>query len=384
VHARLRFCAGELEVEDLDSTNGTLIDGRPVRKAHARFGDELRLGAVSAALHLLRPRSAAAELQIGEQMVARNPRMRELLRVISLIAPKPMPVLITGETGVGKEVLVGELHRASKRPGPLVVQNCAAIPRELTESLLFGHERGAFTGAERRTRGVFEQAHGGTLFLDEIGDLALSAQAALLRVLQEKRFSRVGGSSEIGVDVRVVAATHHDLERCVAAGSFRDDLLYRLNAVTLSVPPLRDRRDEIEPLARHFLREASAGQREKPTDFSGDAIALLRGYTWPGNIRQLRNIVERAVAVCDSHVIGAADLPSTLCEAPQPARSAPAEPCTDDTTTTTFRDRVRDFEITLIDDALRRSGGSVTRAAALLRMPLRTLTHKMKAYGLRG
>jgi DNA-binding NtrC family response regulator len=149
------------------------------------------------------------------------------------------------------------------------------------------------------------------------------------------------------------------------------------------VPPLRERRDEIEPLARHFLREASAGQRAKPGDFSADAIALMRAYTWPGNIRQLRNAVERAVAVCDSDVIGAADLPSTLHEAPQPARSAPSERV-DDTTMTTFRDRVRDFEVTLIDDALRRAGGSVTRAAALLRMPLRTLTHKMKVYGLRG
>jgi DNA-binding NtrC family response regulator len=330
------------------------------------------------------------------QTVVLEPSMLELYRTLRQVAPRGLPVLITGETGVGKEIVAAELHRASGRNGPLKVINCATIPQPLTESILFGHERGAFTSASQRAIGLFEQADRGTVFLDEVGELSASAQAALLRVLQEKVIVRVGSTRELPIDVRIVAATHRDLDAMIRDGAFRKDLLYRLNAVTLDVPPLRERRGEIAALARSFLQSAIRDWGGSARGFSPDVLDLLADYPWPGNVRQLRNVVERAAALCDREQIAAIDLPNTLRATPDGASerrtptllpSAPIEdeaepaPAADDAF---FKDRVREFETALIQQALDQAHGSVKRAAELLRMPLRTLTYKLKSLGLKA
>jgi DNA-binding NtrC family response regulator len=329
-------------------------------------------------------------------VVVSDPSMRALYRVVTQVAARGMPVLITGETGVGKEVVAAALHRESRRSGPLKVINCATIPLQLTESVLFGHERGAFTGAAQRATGLFEDASGGTVFLDEIGELSASAQAALLRVLQEKRITRVGSTREIEIDVRIVAATHRDLDAMVETGAFREDLLYRLNTVTLEIPPLRERSAEIAALAQLFLESAISDWGGSARSFSPDVIALLESYDWPGNVRQLRNVVERAAALCERERIEPIDLPRALrggesvmpeklavatlpppAEHPQGGAPAAAEP-----DEAFLKARVRDYEIGLIRDALDKSRGNLKAAAELLQLPLRTLSYKMKTFGL--
>ncbi|HLL25520.1 MAG TPA: sigma 54-interacting transcriptional regulator, partial [Kofleriaceae bacterium] len=231
-------------------------------------------------------------------VIVKNAAMREVMATVKRLAASTISVLIHGETGSGKEVIAQAIHDGGPRKkAPLRAINCAAIPQTLLESVLFGHELGAFTGADRPAAGIFEQADSGTVFLDEIGELAPSAQAALLRVLETKKLTRVGGHTEVEVDVRVIAATHRDLEAMVDAGRFREDLLYRLNTMTLRIPPLRERVDEILPLAERFLREASskAGSAVKAIDL--EAATALERYTWPGNVRELRNVIERAVVL---------------------------------------------------------------------------------------
>jgi DNA-binding NtrC family response regulator len=353
----------------------------------------------------------AARSEAPANIVIQEPSMQALYRMLRQIAPRGLPVLIVGETGVGKEVIAAALHRASDRQGPLKVINCATIPQTLTESILFGHEKGAFTGAAQRATGLFEEAQGGTVFLDEIGELGASAQAALLRVLQEKRIMRVGSTRELEVDVRVVAATHRNLEAMADAGTFRKDLLYRLNAVTLEVPPLRERTSEIAALAQGFLDAAIAEWGGTARGFSHEVLALLEAYAWPGNVRQLRNVVERAAALCERKQIEPIDLPSALRGAddagpssagpktlmPPPTVPASAEAAAaasarandgDDGASeegdADFKLRVRDFEVGLIRDALDKSQGNLTRAAELLRMPIRTLTYKLKAFGIKA
>ncbi|MGE0788525.1 MAG: sigma 54-interacting transcriptional regulator [Sandaracinaceae bacterium] len=319
-----------------------------------------------------------------ESAVFVSPKMVELRRIVERVATSSIPVLVQGETGSGKEVIARSIHRASQRAhGPIRSVNCGAMPANLIESQLFGHERGAFTGAERTTPGLFEQASGGTLFLDEIGELSPAAQAALLRVIETGRLMRVGGTEEIAVDVRLVAATHRDLEEMVRDGRFRQDLLYRLNTMTIWVPPLRERPEDLVALMDRFLEEAgpeSAGQVRR---IDPSAREILMGYAWPGNVRELRNVIDRAAVVCTSDAIRPEDLPEHMrapAIAPQLATDEDIglEPSDD-----AFKDRVRAYETKLILDALRASGGNQTAAATLLRMPLRTLVHKLRSYGIK-
>jgi two-component system response regulator AtoC len=307
-----------------------------------------------------------------------NPRMRELFQEVARAARTDLPILVLGETGVGKEHVVRAIHSESaRRDEPIVVINCAAIATSLLEATLFGHERGAFTGATSRGTGVFERAHGGLLFLDEIGDLALSAQSALLRVIETRRSSRLGSSVEIPVDVRIVAATHCDLEAMVSDGSFREDLFYRLNGIALEVPPLRDRRDEIEPLVTLFLDRASRQWNAKVREVMPEAMDRLRRAHWPGNVRQLRHTVERAALLATGERIGVADLPVSIAgRAPPPFDVPAADPTKADLA---LRQQLRSYERTLIAEALRRAGGNRQVAAKLLRIPLRTLFRKMRA-----
>jgi DNA-binding NtrC family response regulator len=319
-----------------------------------------------------------------DRPVFASPRMQALKELIERVAQSTIPVLVRGETGSGKEVVARAIHESSPRArGPMRSVNCGAMPANLVESLLFGHERGAFTGADKTTPGLFEQAHGGTLFLDEVGELSPAAQAALLRVLETRRLMRVGGTEEIEVDVRVVAATHRDLEAMVGAGTFRQDLYYRLNTITLEVPPLRDRREDLDALVERFLDEASRATGGRARGIDDDARALLRAHAWPGNVRELRNVIERAVVISVGDRVGVADLPDALRRPVASSRRGDSEPSIDEASDSDFRDRVRAYETQLILDALERSQGNQTAAAKLLRMPLRTLVHKMKAYGIR-
>ena len=328
---------------------------------------------------------AAAEEEVarGRGVVVVSPKMRELYDLVRKVAASSIPVLLQGETGTGKEVLARAIHRAGpRRDGPLRSVNCGAIPATLIEGALFGHVRGAFTGADRDAPGLFEQADGGTLLLDEVGELSPPAQAALLRVLETKRVTRVGATDERPVDVRVVAATHRDLDAMVEEGAFRQDLLYRLNTMVLRIPPLRERPEEIEAIAELFLKEASRESGASVRGITPPARTLLRNYAWPGNVRELRNVIERAVVVCAGEQVGPEDLPERIRggAADVVTSSSVSEPPPDDAD---FKDRVRQYETQLILDALKRCGGNQTMAAKMLRMPLRTLVHKLKQYGIK-
>ncbi|HEY6881359.1 MAG TPA: sigma-54 dependent transcriptional regulator, partial [Polyangiales bacterium] len=293
------------------------------------------------------------------------------------------------------EVIARHVHKASpRRDKRMVVINCAALPANLIESALFGHEKGAFTGADSLKKGVFEEGDHSTVFLDEVGELSPAAQAALLRVLETKRFSRVGSAREIEVDTRIVAATHRDLEAMVEARTFRADLYYRLNTMTLKVLPLRDRKEEIAPLAHAFLAQTVERWNTAARDIGPDTMELLTSYRWPGNVRELRNVIERAAVICTTSELAPGDLPERVRLQDEPTdHGFGSAPATDERHSTLrtedelgalpFRDRIRDYEVKLITDALDAAQGNQSRAAELLRMPLRTLVNKIRSYGLK-
>lgn len=307
-------------------------------------------------------------------VVAEDPASLAVLDLARKVAASEAAVLLTGESGVGKEVFARFIHRHSARQkGPFVAVNCAAIPENLLESVLFGHEKGAFTGASTTQPGKFEQANGGILLLDEISELPLNLQAKLLRVLQEKEVERVGGRSPVALDVRVVAATNRDLEAWVREGKFREDLFYRLNVFPLEIPPLRDRPGDIAPLARHFLKYAEQLVGRNGFSLSGPALAELTGYTWPGNIRELGNVIQRAMILAPDSVIRPEHLmlPRT---APRPV----ADPAR--THVASGEVGLKDVERETILGTLKRMDGSRRRTAEALDMSERTLRHKLKQY----
>ena len=243
------------------------------------------------------------------RIVGRSPVLARAIELATRVAPMRSTVLLTGETGTGKELVAGLIHEASARAdGPFVKVNCAALPETLLESELFGHEKGAFTSADRVRIGRFEQANGGTLFLDEVGDLSLATQAKLLRALQDQEFQRLGGTRVMRTDARIVAATNRDLERAIASGDFREDLYFRVNVITIPLPPLRERPDDIEALALHFLEQFCHELGRPRQGFSPDAMARLRAHPWPGNVRELRNAIERAVLLSEGNRVEATDL----------------------------------------------------------------------------
>ena len=314
--------------------------------------------------------------------------MREVQATAERVARSAVPVLIQGETGTGKEVLARAVHDASpRREAPFVCVNCGAMPASLVESILFGHERGAFTGASQRTQGVFEAANGGTVFLDEIGELPLAVQAVLLRVLESKSFTRVGATKETVVDTRILAATHRDLELMVETGTFRQDLLYRLNAVTLQLPSLRDRREDIPDLAQELLAAAAQGAGALPA-IEPEAMEALEGYSWPGNIRELRNVIDRALAIAESPAITVDDLPERMRGLRAPILSS--QPTSNDSTVVDlsrlagdYHANVEALEAEYLRFALSRDNWNQTHTARRLGMSLRTLVHKIKVLGVR-
>ncbi len=294
------------------------------------------------------------EIRIEHGMVGESPRIREVVRVIAKVAPTDSTVLIWGESGTGKELVARAIHDNSARASkPFVAINCAAITETLLESELFGHERGAFTGAVAQKKGRFEAADGGTVFLDEIGELPLSLQAKLLRVLQERTCERVGGTRLIRIDVRVVAATNRDLKAAIAAHNFRQDLYFRLNVVSVTTPPLRERKQDIPLLAAYFASLHAKKMNRPMNGVSPEARACLMDYDWPGNVRELQNAVERAVVLGSSDLILPEDLPEAVLEAASPL-AMPAGG---------YHDTIRDLKRRLIEGAIERAGGNLTEAA---------------------
>ena len=308
-------------------------------------------------------------------IIGRSPAIQELTRTAKQAAASNATVLLRGESGTGKEILARAMHNWSpRREGPLVVVNCVALSEELLESELFGHEKGAFTGAHQRKRGKAELADGGTLFLDEVGDIRAPLQAKLLRLLQEHEFERVGGSRPIRVDTRFIAATNADLENAMKQGGFRQDLYYRLNVVSLSLPPLRARRDDIEDLARHFVAKYCGELKRPPLTISPAALALLQRYDWPGNIRELENAIERAVVLSTAAAIEPRDLPIV-----PPATEDDAE----ETAGSSYRAAVLNFKRDLLRSALLQADGNQTRAAEALGLQRTYLSRLLRELGLR-
>jgi DNA-binding NtrC family response regulator len=301
--------------------------------------------------------------------------MASLRALIQRAAPSDMPVLILGENGTGKELVARAIHELSPRRGhPFVKMNCAAVPQELVESELFGHEKGAFSGVLAQRRGRFEEADGGTLFLDEIGDMPAPMQAKLLRVLQDGGLTRVGGSGEIQVDVRVISATNQDVDGLLQEGRFREDLYYRLNTITVRTPALRDRPVDVPALATHFARTACRRNHWKPRTLAGDAFDLLRQQPWKGNVRELKNVVERALILSDSDPLAAADLRAALPTSAGRVATPPAEG--------TLRDLADAYERDVIRERLRRFGGHVTNTARSLGLERSHLYKKCRQLGL--
>jgi len=400
-HCRI-FKEGEaFLVRDLGSTNGTFINRVRIREAWLKPGCSLMLGTTEL---LFAPVDEKLRIVPSDKerlggLIGKDPRMRAVYAMIDKIAPTDTTVVVTGETGTGKEVVARTLHDLSRRQrGPFIVFDCGAVPQNLIESELFGHEKGAFTGAVNSRQGVFEMAKGGTVFLDELGELNLELQPKLLRVLEQREVKRVGGVQPTKVNVRVIAATNRDLEAEVRAGRFREDLYYRLNVVRLELPPLRARPGDVPLLVRHFLSNSAYNKRpdggRRVRDVSRRAIERLYRYGWPGNVRELSNVIERAVSFADGDEIGVSDLPeaigglvgaplspeSTHVDAQSPPGFGPPD------VHGAFKDSkdqwVQSFEREYIESLLRRNEGNISHAAREAEIDRKYFRKLMKKYDI--
>ena len=311
-------------------------------------------------------------------IVYASPKMEEVMGLVARVAPSQTTILIRGESGTGKELIANAIHYASPRSGkPWVKVSCAAIPETLLESELFGHEKGAFTGATQKRIGRFEEADGGSIFLDEIGDLSPGTQVKLLRILQDKEFQRLGSNFSLKSDVRVITATHRNLEEAIKTGLFREDLYYRLNVISITLPPLRERREDISLLIDHFLKKYSKENQKSISDISQEARTLLLRYPYPGNVRELENLVERAVVLCRGEMITTQDLPFHLKE------EKPEKPWESSKKIKSLPESLEEIERDSIVKALHQHQGVQTKAAESLGISERVLRYKMKKYGIR-
>ncbi|WP_298266497.1 sigma-54 dependent transcriptional regulator [Geobacter sp.] len=316
----------------------------------------------------------------GHEMIGETPVMRQLQEQIRLVAPTGASVLITGENGTGKELVARAIHHASpRRDRPFVEINCAAIPEELIESELFGHEKGAFTGAIAQKKGKFDLANGGTIFLDEIGDMSLKTQAKVLRILQERKFERVGGAKTMEVDVRVIAATNKDLPEEIRTGNFREDLFYRLNVVPFHVAPLRERADDIPLLVEHFLDLFARREGQERRTMLPETVEALKRYDWPGNVRELRNIVERLVIMTTGRVITPGHLPESVAASPHHGAAGRPGGAME---TSSLREAREGFEKEFIIQKLEEHGWNISRTAEAIELERSNLYRKMKSYGI--
>jgi len=355
---------------------------------HQRLAEhQQRLGVVEAKAQKLERQVVSLRTALDDRfgfdaISGRAPKFIAAVDDARKVAPTGTTVLLTGESGTGKEVLARAIHHASSRAdGPFVALNCAALPETLIESELFGHERGAFTGADKLKRGRFETAAGGTLLLDEVGELAPTAQAKLLRVLQERRYERVGGTTTLEADVRLIAATNRDLERAVADGRFREDLYYRLAVFRVHLPPLRERGNDVLLLADHFVRQLGSEMGKPNPGLSHEARDLLAAHSWPGNIRELQNAIERALILAEGELISARQLGIV----PRPSRdvTTAAAPVPDSDRRVDVR-AIAEVEKQMIADALRRANGNKSRAAAALGLSRTQLLRRVRRFGLDG
>jgi two-component system nitrogen regulation response regulator NtrX len=309
------------------------------------------------------------------ELTGESTAIKELKEMISIVAPTNAWILIMGENGTGKELVARSIHHLSLRSQKDIVEvNCAAIPEELIESELFGHEKGAFTGATEKKRGKFDLAHEGTIFLDEVADMSLKAQAKILRILQEKKFERVGGNKLIDMDVRVLAATNKDLEEEMKAGRFRPDLYYRLHVIPLTVPPLRERKEDIKPLAERFLLDFTIKEGMEPKTLTDDALALLMKHDWPGNVRELKNIIERLIILTPSDEITAADIPSLNVKEEKDMAYGAQSAAVD-----SLKDAKMDFERQFILKKLEENEGNISKTAEAIGLERSNLHKKLKS-----
>lgn len=365
------FVTKPLNLEEVELLLTRAARGRNIESENRRLSSENRELKKKA-------RSPSAGL---ERLIGKSESMARIAELVEQVAPTRATILIEGESGTGKELVAHAIHDLSGRPADkLVVVNCAALSPQLLESELFGHERGAFTGATQRRIGRFEQADGGTLFLDEIGEIDATTQVKLLRALSERTFERVGSSKTIGVDVRLLAATNRRLREMVTAGEFREDLFFRLNVVTITVPPLRNRAEDVVLLANAFLREFAEENGRPFKPLSDDALALLRSYSWPGNVRELRTTIEHGVVMSNQDRIEIHHLPAFFGQGePSPADSGPdLDPTGEKDLAPTGEFNLHALEIHAIRSALRHTTGNRTKAAELLGISRRTLQRKLK------
>ena len=399
-------------IEDLTSTNGTFVNKVRIREAFLKSGCTVNLGQFE-----LKFSAGEEEVEIVPSrkdrcgdLIGRHPKLREIYTIVEKIAPTSTTVVIQGETGTGKEVVAQSIHNLSNRAaGPMMIFDCGAVPANLIESELFGHEKGSFTGAIMTRQGLFEMSDGGTLFLDELGELPLDLQPKLLRALEQREVRRVGGNKSIRVDVRILAATNRDLEEEVKAGRFRQDLFYRLSVVRLKLPALRDRVEDVPLLVNHFLeRPFNMGPDGQPrvTGLSQDAANILRAYSWPGNVRELVNCVERSVSFAEGNVIESRDLPDHIREASGAGRipmappgdreraagvaepeatALPARPA-QEVFESPFKDAkekwVATFERDYIVNLLKKNNGNISHAARESDIDRKYFRKLMKKYGI--
>jgi len=393
-HAELVMGGPQPAIRDLSSANGVRVGQQllaPGALTPVEIGQAVELGTVVVVLHQpsMLPAVGAAAADVGEERpsltpggppLIRDEAMKRLHQMVERIAPSELSVLLLGETGVGKEVLAAAIHEASVRhAGPYLKLNCSALSENLVESELFGHVKGAFTGAVRDKPGLLEAAGSGTVFLDEIGELPLSIQAKLLRVLEERKVMRVGSLEPRPIDVRFVAATNRDLKRECEAGTFRTDLFFRLNGISLEIPPLRERRSEIAPLANRFVKGIAKGG--DVAELAPGTLALLEAYSWPGNVRELRNAIERAVVLAGDGPVLPDHLPA---EVSMPASQAIADmPVADPGPSgQSLPEEMAALERRRIQEALDKCEGNQTKAAEMLGMPRRTFIKRLDAYGI--
>ncbi|PTL77158.1 AAA family ATPase [Vitiosangium sp. GDMCC 1.1324] len=410
-HARLFLDGGEVRIADLKSHNGLRVNGQPLGETVTlQPGDVVSIGEVHLVLYAASDSptlpsqgahvTPATHLALGERtVVVADPAMLRLYELIRRLAASELPVLILGETGSGKENAAFAVHHWSRRSDkPFVALNCAAIAETLVESELFGHEKGAFTGAAASKPGLLETADGGTVFLDEAGELPPAVQAKLLRVLETRRFLRVGSTREREIDIRIVAATHRNLEKEVEAGRFRKDLFFRLGVATVVLPPLRDRPREVRVLAEHFIAAACAASGRQPLSLAPETLAVLEHYGWPGNVRELKNAMEYVAATVTEAVVESRHLPEKILAGltpPLPPEGVPQRPpepraaavgaspeAAPARRAVPLAEELRELERNKMIEALRATGGVKVRAAELLGMPVRTFTFKCKQYGL--
>ena len=312
-----------------------------------------------------------------DSFISHSPKMEDILSLAVRAADSKATILVTGESGTGKEVLAKSIHYVSPRKEkPFVAVNIPALPETLLESELFGHEKGAFTGADKAKKGRFELADGGTIFLDEIGDIPINLQVKLLRVLQEHQIERVGSSENIDIDVRIIAATHQNLEQKIKEGTFREDLFYRLNIVSLNIPPLRERKEDILPLIEHFIEKYAKENNRNKLSLSKEAIDSLVKYNLPGNVRELENVIERAVVLCRSEAITLNDLPNVV-------KGFKAENEIPQIQSGNLIEQVEELEKKLIFDALSNANGNQSQAGRMLGLTERNLRYKMQKYGIK-